>query len=115
MHSLGEQEFSYTKKILPIFISQFGLQAESFQRFNRCVELHSHALDTDEVASQIVNLWICLETLLITNKTNSHISRVVDTVTLINSFYAVRKRVASLSDLLIKWNKNAFEIAKEKK
>lgn len=114
MHSLNEQEFSYTKKIFPIFISQFGLQTESFQRFNRCVELHSHALDTDEVASQIVNLWICLETLLITNKTNSHIGRVVDTVTLINSFYAVRKRVVSLSELLIKWNKDAFEIAKEK-
>ncbi|AQW59347.1 HEPN domain-containing protein [Vibrio owensii] len=114
MHSLGEQEFSYTKKIFPIFISQFGLQTESFQRFNRCVELHSHALDTDEVASQIVNLWICLETLLITNKTNSHIGRVVDTVSLINSFYAVRKRIASLSDLLVKWNKEAFEQAKEK-
>lgn len=114
MHSLGEQEFSYTKEIFPIFISQFGLQTESFQRFNRCVELHSHALDTDEVASQIVNLWICLETLLITNKTNSHIGRVVDTVSLINSFYAVRKRVSSLTDLLIKWNKEEFENAKDK-
>ncbi|MCS0350419.1 hypothetical protein ND920_02150 [Vibrio ordalii] len=80
----------------------------------RCVELHSHALDTDEVASQIVNLWICLETLLITNKTNSHIGRVVDTVSLINSFYAVRKRVSSLTDLLIKWNKEEFENAKNK-
>ncbi|WP_185377945.1 HEPN domain-containing protein [Aeromonas enteropelogenes] len=114
MHSLGEQELSYTKEIFPIFISQFGLQTESFQRFNRCVELHSHALDTDEVASQIVNLWICLETLLITNKTNSHIGRVVDTVSLINSFYAVRKRVSSLTDLLIKWNKEEFENAKNK-
>ncbi|MBG2801228.1 hypothetical protein I4569_02450 [Proteus mirabilis] len=114
MHSLGENDYSYTKEMFPIFISRFGLESESFQRFNRCIELHSLALDTDELASQIVNLWICLETLLITNKTNSHIKKVIENVCLINFSYAIRNRLTSLVDLLKKWNKEEFEKIKEK-
>ncbi|WP_063669710.1 hypothetical protein [Aliivibrio fischeri] len=114
MSSLSENEFSYTKKLFPIFISRFGLKSDSFQRFNRGVELHAHALETDELASQILNLWICLEALLITSKTKSHIAKVMDSVGLINKCYTIRTRISNLRQLLLQWNKEEFLLIKNK-
>ncbi len=60
--------FSYAKDIFPIFLRNFSLESDSFNRFNRGVELHALSLETSEFASQILNFWICLEALLITEK-----------------------------------------------
>ncbi|MCK8077026.1 HEPN domain-containing protein [Vibrio sp. 1CM2L] len=108
MSSLSEADFAHTKDIFPVFLSNFGLEQDSFKRFIRSVELHAHALENDETASQILNLWICLEALLITGKTKSHISTVIESISLIYSFYAVRHRVCALKDIFLKWNEIEF-------
>ncbi len=46
------------------FIETFSLaESKSFARFFRCTELHGLALRNDEAESQLLNLWVALETL----------------------------------------------------
>ncbi|WP_318512703.1 HEPN domain-containing protein [Photobacterium leiognathi] len=114
MTALSENDLNYVEQIFPVFLSNFGLTSDSFHRFHRGVELHAHALETDEVASQILNLWICLEALLITEKSKSHIATVASSVELIVSAYIIRRKISSLRKNIIKWNKDKYEIAKSK-
>lgn len=102
----NEGDFSYAKEIFPVFLKRFGLEKESFNRFNRGVGLHSLSLETDEVASQILNFWICLETLLITGKGKTHISTVSDSIQLIVSHYALRERIENLTSCIKLWDDN---------
>ncbi len=114
MTALSDNNLSYVEKIFPVFLTNFGLTSDSFNRFHRGVELHAHALETDEVASQILNLWICLEALLITEKSKSHIATVASSVELIISAYIVRKKISSLRKYITQWDNEKFEIAKSK-
>ncbi|MBV7298378.1 HEPN domain-containing protein [Enterovibrio paralichthyis] len=114
MTSLSENDLGYVEKIFPVFLTNFGLTSDSFNRFHRGVELHAHALETDEVASQILNLWICLEAVLITEKSKSHIATVASSVELIVSAYIIRKKISSLKKNIIQWDKEKFELAKSK-
>ncbi|MGL6261673.1 hypothetical protein [Vibrio sp. WXL210] len=104
MTNISEGDLASAKKILPIFLRKFNMQKDSFDRFNRGVELHSLSLETDEVASQILNFWICLETLLITDKNGSHISSVSKSIELIQKSSILDSKVTSLKDLLKQWN-----------
>lgn len=114
MTTLSENDFDYVQKIFPVFLTRFGLKADSFNRFHRGVELHAHALETDEIASQILNLWICLEALLITEKSKSHIAIVAESIEVIDSIYVIRRKISNLRNLLLLWDKEKFEEARMK-
>lgn len=104
MSNKNEDDFAYAKEIFPIFLKRFNLEVESFNRFKRGVELHSLSLETDEVASQILNFWICLETLLITNKGKTHIAAVTESIGLIVRHYALRERIENLTSCIKLWD-----------
>lgn len=103
MSKLNEADIEHAKRFFPVFLKEFSLNPESFKRFTRGVELHALSLETEEVSSQILNLWICLEALLITGK-GTHISTVEKSIRLIASNYYLKERLTNLHDLLHKWN-----------
>lgn len=106
MTNKSEDDFTYAKDIFPIFLKRFSLEKDSFNRFNRGVELHALSLETNEVASQILNFWICLEALLITNKGKTHIATVTEYIQLIISHYALRERIDNLTACIKLWDNN---------
>jgi len=69
-------------------LSKFNLRGDSFQRFNRAIELHSLATRTEEGPNQIVNLWTCFETLLVGTSTGTKIELVEKNLTpfLVNGY-----------------------------
>lgn len=103
MSKLNEADIEHAKLFFPVFLREFSLNPESFKRFNRGVELHALSLETDEVSSQILNLWICLEALLITGK-GTHISTVEKSIKLVVTNYYLKERLTNLHDLLQKWD-----------
>ncbi|AZV27809.1 hypothetical protein CT157_17935 [Pseudomonas syringae] len=103
MSKLNEGGIDDAKSFFPVFLEYFSLAPESFKRFTRGVELHALSLETKESSSQILNLWICLESLLITGK-GTHISTVEKSVKTIVSNYTLREQLTNLYDLLEKWN-----------
>lgn len=107
MSKLSEYGIDFAQKLFPFFLENFSLKSESFKRFNRGVELHAHSLETTEASSQILNLWICLETLLITGK-GTHISSVETAVKTVVGNYFLKERLSNLHDLLVKWNEEKY-------
>lgn len=51
---------------------------ESMKRFVRAIELHGTALSAQEDESQLLNLWIALETLFVTGRNGSKIKEIID-------------------------------------
>lgn len=114
MTHVSELDISHAKKIFPIFLRRFGLEKESFNRFKRGVELHALSLETDEVASQILNFWICLEALLVTDARKSHLASVTDSIEMLVIHHSLSNRVENLLSLIEIWNPGLFEsIAQE--
>lgn len=109
MEKLRDNKIDDAKTLFPFFLSRFGLEHESFKRFNRGVELHSLSLSTKETASQILNLWICLETLLITDSGATHISIVEEHLVKIIINEILESKINNLVHLLEQWNSEKFE------
>ncbi|MEC7548043.1 MAG: hypothetical protein VYB48_14040 [Pseudomonadota bacterium] len=112
MSKVNESDIEYAKEIFPVFLKNFSLGRDSFKRFTRGVELHALSLETTESSSQILNLWICLEALLITGK-GTHISSVEKSVKTIVSNYYFKERLTNLYDLLERWDKEKLKEAAE--
>lgn len=51
-------------KKLNYLFENISLHKESFKRFNRVVDLHATALDSDLVENQLINIWIAIETIV---------------------------------------------------
>lgn len=109
MEKLRDTKIDDAKTLFPFFLSQFGLEHESFKRFNRGIELHSLSLSTKETASQILNLWICLETLLITDSGATHISIVEEYLVKIIINEILESKINNIAFLLEQWNSVKFE------
>lgn len=108
MENLKDQEIEKAKNIFPVFLNNFALVQDSFKRITRGIELHAFSLGTKEVSSQILNLWICFEALLVTETSSSHISMVEDSLKKILLNNILLSKIVNTKDLLIKWNEPAF-------
>lgn len=109
MEKLRDNKLDDAKNLFPLFLSRFGLEKDSFNRFNRGVELHALSLSTKESASQILNLWICLETLLITETGSTHISIVEEYLKKIIVNDLLSSKINNLAFLFEHWNHDKFE------
>lgn len=97
--------------VFNIFVKNFGLQKDSFRRFSRVVEIHSQALENNETSSQILSLWICLESLLVTGRKGSHLAMVKNPIVDISFNNQIKNIISSLSDSLVDWNGERFDKA----
>ncbi|WP_024870492.1 hypothetical protein [Tolumonas lignilytica] len=107
MSKLHDYDIEDTKEILPVFIGKFGLLDDSLKRFTRAIDIHSLSLETKDASSQILNLWICLETLLINTK-DSHISSIENAIQTVISNQYLKHRVDILCVYLKEWNSDLF-------
>lgn len=98
-------------KILRDFLEQFSLNMESFEKFRRAVDLHSFALEVDDVENQILDLWICLETLLTKSARKTKIKQVIDGMIPIIRTNYIEYLVAELLEDLDSWNAVEVESA----
>ncbi|MDX4071602.1 HEPN domain-containing protein [Aliarcobacter skirrowii] len=97
-----------TQKILLPFLKSFSLKEDSFKRFKRAIDLHSLSIQSKETSNQILNLWICFESLLIVEKGKTHISIIEDALILITQNNYLCNIVRNLLKLIIEWDENKF-------
>jgi len=65
------------------FINNFSLkEMDSFNRFNRALELHALALRSDSPDNQLLNLWVALETIVPSKlgRTKAKVNNIIDSV-----------------------------------
>jgi hypothetical protein len=94
-------------KKLKLFLSGFRLSEEngSQERFDSVVDLHGLALKTDVPESQLLNVWIAIETLVPSKADKNKLSLIVNGVMpiLLNKY--IRRFVERLAGDLLRWNK----------
>ncbi|EON90516.1 HEPN domain-containing protein [Plesiomonas shigelloides] len=108
MHKCSDQKPSRAAIQANRFLSEFGLEKNSFRVFTRAAELHSLALKSDSNENQMLNLWIALESIIpASNDSNiSNIEHIVQsTMPFLNLGY-YQRLVARLTSDLFNWNRN---------
>ncbi|MEX9231337.1 hypothetical protein AB7009_03530 [Citrobacter werkmanii] len=113
MSKTADVGIDFAKKNLGIFLRGFRMSTDSFERFNQSIELHALALKTESLSAQLLNLWICMESLLVTGK-GSHVGEVENYLTHIicNDYFA--SQLEDLDSYLIGWKKEFYESIIEK-
>lgn len=107
MHKCIDQKQSRAAQKSNRFLSEFGLEKNSFKIFSRSAELHSLALRSDSNENQMLNLWIALESIIpaCNNDRLSNIEHIVNsTMPFLNLSY-YQRLVARLTSDLFNWNR----------
>ena len=84
------------------------MSKHSFERFNQSIELHALALKTESLSAQLLNLWICIESLLVTGK-GSHVGEVENYLTHIICNDYLAAKLEDLDLYLLNWKKDFYE------
>ncbi|EGQ8287246.1 hypothetical protein [Vibrio parahaemolyticus] len=108
MHKCSDQKPSRAAIQANRFLSEFGLEKNSFRVFTRAAELHSLALKSDSNENQMLNLWIALESIIPASHDSniSNIEHIVQsTMPFLNLGY-YQRLVARLTSDLFNWNRN---------
>ncbi|MBP2701898.1 HEPN domain-containing protein [Photobacterium lucens] len=108
MHKCSDQKPSRAAIKANRFLSEFGLEKNSFRVFTRAAELHSLALRSDSNENQMLNLWIALESIIPASHDSniSNIEHIVQsTMPFLNLGY-YQRLVARLTSDLFNWNSN---------
>ncbi|HDR2377799.1 hypothetical protein K8D14_07995 [Enterobacter kobei] len=113
MSKTADVGIDYAKKNLGIFLRGFRMSKHSFERFNQSIELHALALKTESLSAQLLNLWICIESLLVTGK-GSHVGEVENYLTHIICNDYLAAKLEDLDLYLLNWKKDFYESLLEK-
>lgn len=97
-----------TKEILKPFLKSFSLKNDSFKRFKRAIDLHSLSIQSKETSNQILNLWICFESLLIVEKGKTHISIIEEALILISTNNLLLNTAINLLELILEWDTEKY-------
>lgn len=108
MSKTADVGIDYAKENLGVFLKSFRMHPESFDRFNQSIELHALALKTDSLSAQVLNLWICMESLLVTGK-GSHVGEVETYLTNVICNDYLADKLDDLNLYLTCWNKDFYE------
>ncbi|OOF07865.1 hypothetical protein BZG82_15990, partial [Salinivibrio sp. PR5] len=111
MHKCIDQKPSRAAIKANRFLSEFGLEKNSFRVFTRAAELHSLALKSDSNENQMLNLWIALESIIPAphDQNISNIEHIVQsTIPFLNLGY-YQRLVARLTSDLFNWNRNQIK------
>ncbi len=82
-----------------------ALNKESFNKFNRILELHSNCLQNLTPENQIVNLWTILETVVPSSRRKSKVQSICNSIIPILMIRYHRKLILNLCNDLNRWNK----------
>lgn len=80
----------------------------SFMKFDSVVDLHGLATKSDSESSQLLNIWIALETITPPNSKKSKIQNIIDASTpfLLNGY--INRLMLSLKRDIYRWNKKEY-------
>jgi len=92
------------KKTNQIF-QNIRLKGESFQKFNRIMELHSNCLHNATPENQIVNLWTILEAIVPSSSKKSKIQSICNAIIPILLLRHYDKLIVNLFNDLKRWDK----------
>ncbi|ABX48182.1 hypothetical protein [Shewanella baltica] len=92
-------------KKLNTFIRKFRVNHESFERFNRVVDLHGISLINDIPENQLLNIWIGLETITPTHIGNTKINEIVTALMPFFMLDYCNRIVRNLAFDLTRWNR----------
>jgi len=116
MHKCTDQKQSRAAIQANKFLTEFGLEPNSFRVFTRAAELHSLALKSDSHENQMLNLWIALESIIpsCTDPKLSNIEHIVNsTMPFLNIVY-YQRLVGRLTSDLYNWSRgNTKKILKQ--
>jgi hypothetical protein len=107
MHKCADLLQSVASKRLQLFMSDFSLDEDSFQKFVRSAQLHALAVASDADENQILNLWIALESLVPSETKSddaSNIEHIVASVVPFLNFGYIDRLVNNLVKDLLVWN-----------
>ncbi|MDT0539077.1 HEPN domain-containing protein [Croceitalea sp. P059] len=99
-------------EMLESFLKKFGVETASRLKFNRAVNLHSLAIQSDSNENRLLNLWITYETLYGTGKTTT-VVHIINSLGHITSLKYFERIFNELSKSIYTWNKDEFEQIKE--
>jgi hypothetical protein len=114
MEKKKDSSFDDAAKLLPYVLKNFSLKNETKHRFYRSIELHALSLDSKESSTQLLNMWICLESLLVIGKNTSHIESVEKTVIDVIVTSIIPDIIYEFESLLNNWNAEAVTEAVSK-
>lgn len=92
-------------KKLNTFIKSFIVHRESFERFNRVVDLHGISLINDIPENQLLNIWISLETITPTHVGNTKINEIVSAIMPFFMLNYSNRIIRNLAFDLTRWNR----------
>lgn len=82
----------------------FGYHSDSFEKFNRIVDLHGICVSNEIPENQLLNLWISIETLVPSQSGKNKINNILSSLDpIIRATYVTRLINQALADLLY-WN-----------
>lgn len=104
-----EKGFDYRPQVaskkLNAFIRSFRVHSESFERFNRVVDLHGISLINDIPENQLLNIWIGLETITPTRVGNTKVNEIVSAVMPFFMLNYSNRIIRNLAFDLARWNR----------
>ncbi|HCH4311373.1 TPA: hypothetical protein NKW28_003352 [Vibrio parahaemolyticus] len=86
-------------------IKRFSVQKDSFERFDRVVDLHGMSIVNDIPENQLLNTWISLETITPTHVGNTKINEMIEMLLPMFMLGYSKRIVNSLAFDLIRWNR----------
>ncbi len=105
MKAFNHRAVEVSQKINWIFRNT-ALRGDSFQKFNRAIELHCNCLHNLSSENQIVNLWTLLETIVPPNHNKSKVQNVSDSIIPIISRNYFRKSILTLYRDCLNWDED---------
>lgn len=107
MEKCVDLELKFASNKLKLFLDNFGLEKNSFAKFNRSAQLHSLALRSDSQENQILNLWISIESLIPSENREediSNIEHIIDSLVPFLNINYVEDLSKNLVKDLLRWN-----------
>ncbi|GAB1120347.1 MAG: hypothetical protein WAqPseu_35740 [Shewanella algae] len=86
-------------------IKRFSVQKDSFERFDRVVDLHGMSIINDIPENQLLNTWISLETITPTHVGNTKINEMIDLLLPVFMLGYSKRIVNNLAFDLIRWDR----------
>lgn len=96
-------------KNLNTVIKNFSMSTDSsFMKFDSVVDLHGLATKSDSESSQLLNIWIAIETITPPNSKKSKIQNIIDASTpfLLNGY--INRLMLSLKSDIYRWSKKEY-------
>ncbi|NRB58778.1 MAG: hypothetical protein HRU50_02430 [Winogradskyella sp.] len=99
-------------EMLEAFLKKFTPNDTTRLKFNRAVNLHSLAIQSDSNENRLLNLWITYETLFGTGKTTT-VVHIINSLGHITSLKYFERIFDELSVSIYNWNKTEFDEIKK--